>query len=288
MAAPHRPDAQVPYPWLPESERRMPPASDTQVPQQWPQGSEWPMPPTGSDGQRGASPGGLVQRLGLSGYVAFGGSAIGAFVGHLAAVFATEGSARGLEETLGLGVVAGSVAGLAVGWVSLWLVGRRVDGPDTRRPTGPIALLLMLPAYLVAGGVGAAAAELVHGLRPDEVLGSLPGLTAVLIVAYVVVAPLSLAFAPGEPSRPKVMAGSLAGCSGTFWVAGFAVAWFLGSFMAVLLILAGIEALNPAGYSAAVEGSPAFLVAWFACWLGVWIGGTAAVYRLVRWRLTRR
>jgi hypothetical protein len=210
----------------------------------------------------------------------FGGALLGAYIGMIAGTL--EGSRTGsvLSFATLLSFLAGYVPGYALGWGTI-AAARRLDPERSDRWGGQAWILLVTPAYLLAGMAAAVVAAV--GVLPGmaEVTGALWGFLVTLLAAWVVLAPLTLAFAPSTSGRPKLLHRKVLGCSGTFWVSGFAALWSIGSFMTVLVVLAILDSAFPAAYERAADSSllPILMV---VAWLALWAGGSAAIYRLVR------
>jgi hypothetical protein len=210
----------------------------------------------------------------------FGGALLGAFIGQVVGAIATDQTPDMVSPSAIVSLVAGYVAGYLVGRLTVAFEARR--HPDgSLQWSGILSLLLATPAYLVAGEVAGGVGFAVAGISAAAIGDGLRGTLVALLVAWVALAPLTLAFTPSTTGRPKVMHRTLAGCSGTLWVGAFTAVWFLGSLMAVLAVLATIQQAVPAAFERAGDG-PQLMIITLAAWLILWAGGSAAVYRLVR------
>ena len=208
-----------------------------------------------------------------------GGSLLGTLVAGILDVMAG-GRARGLLSLPSLAALgAGCLIGYGVGWQTFRMVTGRLPVGAAR--WGVVTwLALVTPAYLVAGLVATGVAAITAGVAPADLLPALSGSGATLLVAWIVLAPLTAAFAPSMTGRSRVLHKSLIGCSGTFWVAAFTTLWFGGSFMATLLVLGAAQAIVPGAYEDA-GGSGVAVALMLVTWGVLWLGGSAAVYRLV-------
>jgi hypothetical protein len=242
--------------------------------------------PTGSPAPAGAQPGwggpapdpqppAARARGRLVQLAALGGALLGAFVGVILDVVGDDESNE-FEIPMLAGLIAGFAGGYLVGRGTVAIAAWREPGGHAR--WGSLSwLLLVTPAYLVAGMVGLTVAALTAGVAPGDLGDALGGSLSTLIVAWLVLGPMAIAFTPSMSGRPKVMHRNLLGCSGTFWVGAFTAMWFVGSFMAVLLVLAAAQSLAPTAYDRAAE-SPLLMIAMLVAWLVIWVGGSAAVY----------
>jgi hypothetical protein len=262
MTTPRRPDSRA---WrLPESEQRMP-AAVTRA-------------------RRRAVGFMHRERSGPLRYLVLGGAALGSFVGLLAGKVVGSGEADPSFVIIYICLPIGFVAGLTVGWVTFGFVASRADPSGTRRMTRMVTLLLALPAYLVAGGVSAAASGLAAGSAADGIAASALPITIALLIGYLVIAPLSFAFARGDRSQPTTFAGAVhesrvamdnpKNPSCRFWAGVFMALWLLGSMFVVSLLLMGVDALAPG------RGAEVGLWVVLAAWALVWLGGSAAVFWL--------
>jgi hypothetical protein len=216
----------------------------------------------------------------------FGGALIGAFIGQVALIM-TDQPREGLVSVPGLiSLLAGYIPGYLVGRGVFALVhGRDPEAAD--RWEGHVWILLATPAYLVAGIASASFATIGTLLAAPDAGAGVASILVTLLVAWIVLAPVTLAFAPSTTGHPKLMHRHVAGCSGTFWILGFAALWFGGSFLAVLSLLAAAESASPTAYARAADSS-LFAVLMLGAWLALWAGGSAAVYRLLRRALMTR
>jgi hypothetical protein len=210
----------------------------------------------------------------------FGGALLGAFIGMIAGTLSEIRTESVLSLAGLVSILAGYGSGYALGWGTI-AVARRLEPERSERWADHIWLLLVTPAYLLAG-MAAAAVGALEVLRGTAELGVvLRGFLVTLLVAWMALAPLTLAFAPSLSGRPKVLHRKIVGCSGTFWVGGFVVLWAVGSFMTVLLVLAALQSAFPTAYDRAADSS-LLSVLMLVAWLALWAGGAAAIYRLVR------
>lgn len=213
---------------------------------------------------------------------ALGGAVVGALIGIIMAG-STELSSRQRYVVLGAAVAMGFAIGGVLGRTVRGLLAKRLAATSGRR-AALAWILVATPVYLVAGLVAWATGLYFGGGAIEAHRGDLVGVALGLLVVWGIVGPVTLAYAPTRSGRSTTMQGRLAGCSGTAWVIGFAVLWVIGSFMAVMLLLAAVAAVVPEGYQAMADAG-LLTVPVLGGWLGLWLAGIMVVRRFIRARL---
>jgi hypothetical protein len=185
---------------------------------------------------------------------------------------------------------------MAVGWLLLGLYQRRV-GHSTpgHRQVDLAIVVLTVPAYLAAGWASALAgwAVAVALSRPTPTPGP-PSAWPLLILAAVVLYPISYAFARRDKGRPDDFGGALRSATSELYEQprSFAVlgefltglAWLVGSLFAIVGLVIGIQyVLGPRLDGLSTDG-PLTVPAFFIVWIGATAAGTVWTVR----RLDRR
>jgi hypothetical protein len=179
----------------------------------------------------------------------------------------------------GTAVAAGIAAGMAIGWLLLGLYQRGVERFATGRRGVDLAIVLLtVPAYLAAGWTSALAgwAYAVVLSRPTPEPGP-PNAWPLLIVASLVLYPISYAFARRDKGRPDDFSGALLSVSSelyeqprSFSVLGeflIGLGWCIGSLFALFGVLIGVQIVFVSqlkGLSIPGFASLAFLVVWIS------------------------
>ena len=215
----------------------------------------------------------------------------------LAALIATN-STGGANDTRGpmvVGLTAGIVVGMTVGWVSLQLLERVVWRRSPRRvPLDAAIVAATVPGYAVGGWVAAIGAVLAAGALHEPESGLVfPNIWPVLLVSAAVVYPISYAFARRDPDRPTRLVDAISAAAdesqadpGSFWMVARFLLWVGAAFVALiglLAIIGAIDSVSDRGLTRAA--APGLLViAFFVAWTGLAVWVHAMTMRLIgRW-----
>jgi hypothetical protein len=213
----------------------------------------------------------------------------------LTALIAANITASG-NETRGpmvVGLTAGIVFGMAVGWVSLQLLERLVWRRSPRRfPLDAAIVAATVPGYAVGGWVAAIGVVFAAATEDDWASGLVvPNIWPVMLVSAAVIYPLSYTFARRDLDRPTSLMGAISAAldepnenpAGYSMVARFClwVAAAFGALVGLFVVLAAIQAVTGRGLASAAYPT-LVVIAFFVAWTGSAVWFYALAIGLVR------
>ena len=194
-----------------------------------------------------------------------------------------------------VGLTAGIVFGMTVGWLSLLVLERLVWRRSPRRvPLDAAIVAATVPGYAV-GGWAAAIGTVVAARAGDQSASGpvIPNVWPMLLVSAAVIYPLSYAFARRDLDRPTNLMGAMTAAldepneypTSYSMVARFCL-WVVaavGALVGLLVVLGAIQSVSGRGLAAAASPQ-LFMIAFFVAWTGLAVWVYAAATRLVRRR----
>jgi len=145
---------------------------------------------------------------------------------------------------------------MVIGWSAFRLVERlEVAATPSLTVARATAIGLTLPAYLIAGVTATIAGALVRQVPATDIAALVPGVTMLLLIAGVVLLPITAAFGRSDRSRPRSLMAALSETddllanpndpSRTFWAIAVAVVMFIVGFLLVILLVGVIQGFGP-------------------------------------------
>ena len=224
-------------------------------------------------------------------YLVAGGAIAG---GYLSVVAAGKDN---LATTFGIAVASGIAGGIAAGWLLFGLCWRPIVGSAMgRRSIDLMVALLTVPPYLAAGWISALVgwAVAVALSRPTPEPGP-PNAWPLLIVAAVVLYPISYAAARRDKERPDDLFGSISSATKelheqprSFGVLGdflIGLVWCLCSLFALYGAVIGVQVVFPSLLVDVSIPGQLMAIVFLLAWAGVAAVGTVGT---LRWFHRRR